>query len=144
MSHPPAGARHAPEPPCLTHPPERDTHLNHHALAPGEPLPVDGVQVAEVGVLLDAHRASHDPRQAEQTEVAQLLVLVHHQGVVAEQLVAADHRQVGEHLRERRHVLYPVGRPEGLEVLLGLGRCLHVTRSRGGGYRHMLAKLRQF
>lgn len=62
--------------------------------------PVEAGQVAEVRVLFHAHCAAGDVHQAVQAHLLQLQHLEHHQGVVEEQVVAADDRQVGEEAAE--------------------------------------------
>jgi len=62
--------------------------------------PVQRGQVAEVGVFLDAHGAARDIGEAVQAHLLQLQHLEENQGVVEEQVVAADHRQVGEEVAE--------------------------------------------
>lgn len=58
--------------------------------------PVHGVQVAELGVLLDPQRSSSDVSQVVQADVFQAGHLVDHQGVVVEEISPPYDAQVGE------------------------------------------------
>lgn len=67
--------------------------------------PVEGGQVAEVLVLLDAHGAARDVGEAAQAHVSQLEHLEENQGVVEEEVVATDDGEVGEKLAEARQAI---------------------------------------
>lgn len=89
--------------------------------------PVQGGQVAEVWVLLDPHGPSGDVHEAVEAHVLQLEHLVKNQGVVEEEVVSADHREVGEEISkslqavdpEQQHVV-------GHHSQLGVGEAVEV------------------
>lgn len=62
--------------------------------------PVESEQIAEVGVLLDAHRSSRDVGQAVEPDFLQLDHFEHDQGVVEEEVVAADDGEVREEVAQ--------------------------------------------
>lgn len=62
--------------------------------------PVDGVQIAQLGVLLDTHGASRDVPQVVQADVLQAGHLEDDQGVVVEEGSTPDDGQVGEQRAE--------------------------------------------
>lgn len=62
--------------------------------------PVDGVQVAQLGVLLDTHGTSRDVPQVVQADVLQAGHLEDDQGVVVEEGSTPDDGQVGEQRAE--------------------------------------------
>ena len=62
--------------------------------------PVQGREVAEVRVLLQPHGSSSDVHEAVEPQLLQVHHLKQNQGVVEEQVVASDHRQVGEQVAE--------------------------------------------
>ena len=74
-------------------------------VAPQQRRPVDGVDVAQLRVLLEPHRAVLDARQTVQAKLLERRHLEGDQRVVVEELLAADHRQVGEDVRERAQPL---------------------------------------
>lgn len=93
--------------------------------------PVQGGEIAEIGVLLYPHRAPGDIHQAVEADLSQLDHLEYHQRVVEEQVVATDDRQVREEAAEALQTVYSeeqqivgdhyqLGEAETLEVL-GLG-----------------------
>lgn len=69
--------------------------------------PVQGGQVAEVWVLLNSHGTSGDVHQAAEAHLLQLEHLVEHKGVVEEEVVSADHREVGEEIAEGLQAVDP-------------------------------------
>jgi len=62
--------------------------------------PVQGGQVAQVWILLNPHSTPGDIHEAVEAQLLQLQVLVNHESVVEEEIVAADHRQVGKEIAE--------------------------------------------
>lgn len=58
--------------------------------------PVQGGEIAEIRVLLNSHSSSGDVHQTVKADLAQLEHLKHNQGIVEEEVVASDDRQVGE------------------------------------------------
>lgn len=60
------------------------------------PRPVDGGQVAQLVVLLDAHGAARDVHQVVEADLLQVNHLKDDQRVVKEQVGSSDHREVGE------------------------------------------------
>lgn len=93
--------------------------------------PVQGGQVAEIWVLLDAHGPTRDVHEVGQAHVLQLEHLEEHQGIVEEQVVAADDGEVGEEVAqafqaidaEQQQVVCDDGEPWKLKTseVLGLG-----------------------
>lgn len=69
--------------------------------------PVQGGEIAEIGVLLDPHGSSGDVHQALEADLSQLKHLKHHEGVVEEQVVASDDCQVGEEVAETLEAVNP-------------------------------------
>lgn len=69
--------------------------------------PVQGGQVAQVRILLDPHGAPGDIHEAVQAHLLQLQHLVNHKSVVEEEVVSADHRQVGEEIAEGLEAVDP-------------------------------------
>lgn len=66
----------------------------------GDLGPVESGQIAEVGVLLDAYRSPRDVGQAMEADFLQLDHFKHYQGVVEEEVVAADDGEVGEQVAQ--------------------------------------------
>lgn len=62
--------------------------------------PVEGGQVTEVRVLLDAHRPPRDVGEAVEADLLQLEHFEHDERVVEEEVVAADDGEVGEEVGE--------------------------------------------
>lgn len=69
--------------------------------------PVQGGQVAEVWVFLDPHGTSGDVHEAVEAHLLQLEHLIKYQGVVEEEVVSADHGQVGEEIPEGLQAVDP-------------------------------------
>lgn len=59
--------------------------------------PVDGSDVAQLEVATDENSAV-DAGQADEAQLLKVTHLHHHEGVAVEQRLAANHRQVGEHM----------------------------------------------
>lgn len=62
--------------------------------------PVEGGEVAEVGVLLHAHGPTGDVHQTVEADLLQLQHLEQHERVVEEEIVASHHREVGKQVAE--------------------------------------------
>lgn len=75
----------------------------HHYLPP-----VNRLHVAEGRILLDPHPALHDVRQAEQAQGPHVLHLVDGQGVVVDEPVTANDRQLGENTGQVLNLVCPV------------------------------------
>ncbi len=60
--------------------------------------PVQRGQVAQVWVLLDPHGTPGDIHETVEAHLLQLQHLIYHKSVVEEEVVSADHRQVGEEI----------------------------------------------
>lgn len=66
----------------------------------GDLGPVERGQIAEVGVLLNAYCSSRDVGQAVEADFLQLNHFKHDQGVVEEEVVAADDGEVWEEVTQ--------------------------------------------
>ena len=88
--------------------------VNHHdvgvlvRLPDHDLLPVDGVHVAEQGVLLDPDPAVHDVREAGEADPDHPLGLVDSQGVRVDQLMTSDHGQPRKQGLEAVYLLRPI------------------------------------
>lgn len=69
--------------------------------------PVQSGKVTEIWVLLDPHSSSCDVHQAVEADLTQLEHFERNQGVVEEQVVASDDRQVGEEVAETLQAVDP-------------------------------------
>lgn len=69
--------------------------------------PVQGGQVAKVRILLNSHGAAGDVHQTVKAQLLQLQHLIKHKSVVEEEVVAADHCQVGEEIAEGLEAVDP-------------------------------------
>ena len=69
--------------------------------------PVNRLHVAEGRILLDPYSALHDVRQAEQTQGPHVLHLVYGQGVVVDEPVTANDRQLGENTGQVLNLVCP-------------------------------------
>ena len=67
--------------------------------------PIDGVDVAQLWVPLDADGSANDPPQVPQSQIFQIVHFEHHQGVVEEQYLAADGDQVWKDVAQRLHAV---------------------------------------
>lgn len=69
--------------------------------------PVQGGEVAKVWIFLDPHGSPGDIHEAVEAHLLQLQHLVNHESVVEEEVVSADHCQVGEDLAEDLQAVDP-------------------------------------
>lgn len=91
--------------------------------------PVQGGQVAEVWVLLDSHGTSGDVHEAVEAHLLQLEHLIKHQGVVEEEVVSTNHRQVGEEVAEGLQAVDPEQQHVvGHHLQLWVGEAVEVVR----------------
>ena len=70
--------------------------------------PVDGVNVTQIRVLLETDGAAYNPRKTVKTQLLKVGHLKDDQPVVVEQLLAADHRQIGEDVTEGAQAVHAV------------------------------------
>lgn len=80
--------------------------------------PVDGVQVAQLGVLLHPDGAAGDVPQVVQADVLQAGHLEDHQGVVVEEVASPDDGEVGEEAAQA----VQAGHPEQQQVVRDHGQ----------------------
>lgn len=93
--------------------------------------PVQGGQVAEIWVLFDSHGTSGDVHEAVEAHLLQLEHLIEHQGVVEEEVVSTDHRQVGEEVAEGLQAVDPEQQHVvGHHLQLRVGEAVKVVRLR--------------
>ena len=78
----------------------------------GDLHPVDGVDVTQVRILLEPDSAAYDPCETMQTKLLKVGHLKDNQPVVVEELLAADHRQIGEDVAERAQAVHAVQEQE--------------------------------
>lgn len=91
--------------------------------------PVQGGQVAEVWVLLNSHGTSGDVHEAVEAHLLQLEHLIKHKGVVEEEVVSADHREVGEQIAEGLQAVDPEQQHVvGHHLQLWVGEAVEVFR----------------
>lgn len=62
--------------------------------------PVEGGEVAEVGVLLHPHGPTGDIHQTVKSDLLQLQHLKQHERIVEEEIIASHHREVGKQVAE--------------------------------------------
>lgn len=69
--------------------------------------PVKCGQVAQVWIFLDPHRSPGDIHETVEAHLLQLQHLVNYKCIVEEEVVSADHRQVGEEITEGLEAINP-------------------------------------
>lgn len=91
--------------------------------------PVQGGQVAEVWVLLNSHGTTGDVHEAVKAHLLQLEHLIKHKGVVEEEVVSADHCEVGEEIAEGLQAIDPEQQHVvGHHLQLWVGEAVEVFR----------------
>ena len=100
-------------------------------------LPVDGVHIAEEGVLLDPYATVHDVGEAGEADPDHVLHLVDGEGVELDQLVASDDGEAGKDALEAVDLVRPV-QEDKVSDLHEVGQrvvaeTLHLVHSGGDG-----------